>query len=114
MNWTTVSDNWTAYVPRLMTKWPDLDENTLLATDGNKALVTAHLAEIDKSDAVSADMALTEWLHGAEPADAIMDETRDNARITASAADIADGEDAFSDDAKFGDDHKSDTPVGRT
>ncbi|MEJ6398281.1 hypothetical protein [Yoonia sp. 208BN28-4] len=114
MNWATVSENWKAYVPRLMTRFPDLEENTLLTADGNRAVVTAHLAEVRKTDAASADAALTEWLEGSEPVDVMMDEYRDNERIMASHAEIPDGEDAYSDDEKFGDDNTPDTPMGRT
>ena len=114
MNWTTVSENWTAYVPRIMTRFPDLDENTLLSADGNRALVLAHLAEKHQTDAASADAAINEWLEGSEPVDVIMDATRDNERITASTADVPTGEDALSDDAKFGDDNAPATPMGRT
>ncbi len=114
MKWTTIAENWSAYVPRLLTRWPDLKEDTLLSTDGNRALVTAHLAETQQTDAASADTALAEWMRGAEPADAMMDASRDNARILASGADIPAGEDAFDDDAKFGDDNTVDTPIGRS
>lgn len=114
MDWTTVADHWTAYVPRLMTKFPQLREDTLLSADGNRALVTAHLAEVQQTDAQSANLALSEWLEGSEPVDAVMAETRDNERISAVQAHIPAGEDTLSDDAKFGDDNRPDTPVGRS
>lgn len=114
MNWTTVQDNWAAYVPRLMTRWPDLSENDLLATDGQMDAVAAHLATVEDTTPIDARDMLTTWMRGSEPADAIMDDTRDNARISESARDMAVGEDAFSDDAKFGSEDAPKNPMGRT
>ena len=36
MKWNDVSDNWAAFVPRIMTRWPDVNENEVLALDGNQ------------------------------------------------------------------------------
>ncbi len=113
MQWTTIETNWTAYVPRLLTRWPDLNEDTLLATDGRMPEVVEHIGAVEQADTVVARDMLKEWMMGAEPADAVMDETRDNARILSTAADVSDGEDVYSDDAKFGDDNVADTPMGR-
>lgn len=112
MQWNDVATNWTAHVPRILTRWPDLPENDVLAIDGHQDsfidLLTRH-----RGDAVTAQTELADWLMGEEPADAVMDSTRDNARINAAAQDIPPGEDALSDDRKFGDDNQSDRPMGK-
>lgn len=114
MQWTTVQENWTAYVPRLMTRWPDLSEDELLATDGQMDAVAAYIATTKGTPTADAREMLTTWMRGSEPADAVMDASRDNAQITQSAKEMAVGEDAYSDDAKFGSEDAPETPVGRT
>lgn len=114
MDWNTVQTHWTAYVPRLMSRFPTLDETTLLATDGDITPVARQVAATQDIDTAAARDMLHEWASGAEPTDAMMDETRDNARITASARDIPAGEDVYADDDKFGADVGPATPVGRT
>ena len=114
MQWTTVEENWAAYVPRLMTRWPDLSEDELLSTDGQMDLVAAHLAAVEDTAPVDARDMLITWMRGSEPADAVMDDTRDNARITQSAREMAVGEDAYSDDAKFGSEDAPERPIGRS
>lgn len=114
MQWTTIENNWSAYVPCLMTRWPELDENELLSTDGRMGDVVSHIAAVQKTDSVIARDRLRDWMMGAEPTDAIMDATRDNDRIQAAAKDIPTGEDVYADDQRFGDDAVPDTPMGRT
>lgn len=113
MQWNDISKNWSAYTPALMTKWSELEENELLALDGNQDEFLAYLKKRTGYDTVTAQMELADWMMGAEPADAVMDSTRDNARITDSKDEMSVGEDALSDDSKFGDDDTPDTPIGR-
>lgn len=114
MEWTTVETNWAAYVPRLMTRWPDLSEAELLATDGEMEAVATHIAAVKDASVADARAALASWMGGGEPADAVMDPTRDNAQIMESAKEMAAGEDAYADDVKFGAEDAPKTPVGRS
>ena len=114
MDWHTVQTNWVAYVPRLMTRFPALDEATLLATDGEITPVARQLAAAEDIDTAAAKDMLHDWAMGDEPADAVMDETRDNARIMDSKKNIPAGEDVYADDEKFGAEDAPDTPMGRT
>ncbi|SEW10113.1 hypothetical protein SAMN04488515_1047 [Cognatiyoonia koreensis] len=113
MQWKNIAQNWPAFAPRLMTKWPELEENTLLSIDGDQDKFVDYLKTRTGMDTVTAQMELADWMMGAEPADAVMDSTRDNEQISNSAQEMAVGEDALSDDKKFGDDGKAENPVGR-
>lgn len=113
MQWNTVAQNWTAFTPRILTRWPELEENEVLTIDGDQDAFLHYLTEAKGDDAVAAQMELADWLMGEEPADAVMDPTRDNARTSASAENIPDGEVPSNDDRRFGDDNTPDTPMKR-
>ena len=102
MQWKDIARHWSAYTPQILTRWPELDETDVLAIDGDQDAFINYLARKKGGDRVAAQMAIADWLYQAEPADVIMDESRDNERISASAQNIAEGEDPLSDDAKFG------------
>lgn len=113
MQWNDVSDNWGAYIPRVLTQWPELNETELAAMDGDQDKFLEHLADVKGGDQVAAQMELADWLIGGEPIDVLMDSARDNEQISASAQNMAEGEDALSDDAKFGDDASSEPPLAK-
>lgn len=113
MDWTHVKGHWPAFIPRILTRWPDLDEDEVQATAGNRAAFVAYLSTVSGLDHEEADADVEDWLMGEEPADTVMDETRDNESILRSAADIPEGEDVYGDDKRFGDDNNPDPPVGR-
>ncbi len=113
MQWTDVSRHWAAHIPRIMTQWPELDEDEVSAADGSREQFEKVLADRHDLTRTEAQVVIAEWLQGMEPADAIMDDTRDNERISASAADIPAGEDVYDDDAAFGDDDIPNTPIGK-
>ena len=113
MKWNDVATNWAAFVPRIMTRWPDLDENEVIAIDGNQDAFVAYLASFSDQDVVTAKSELNEWLMGEQPTDAIMHPTRDNARINASTENIPAGEDPSDDDRRFGDDLTPSPPIDR-
>ncbi|EAR50555.1 hypothetical protein OG2516_04426 [Oceanicola granulosus HTCC2516] len=114
MEWRDVQQHWAAHVPRVMTRWPEITEEEALDVDGDRAALTRLVAERQQLGQNAADGEVSDWLMGLEPADAIMDETRDDERISASQADISPGEDVYSDDREFGDDTKPEPPIGRT
>ncbi len=37
MIWKDVQQNWSSHVPQVLTRWPDLDEDDVIATDGSRA-----------------------------------------------------------------------------
>ncbi|SEM41367.1 hypothetical protein SAMN04488003_10112 [Loktanella fryxellensis] len=113
MQWRDVSQNWAAYIPRILTEWPDLDEDEVQSIDGDQDAFIAYLSKSKGEDRVAAQMALADWLMGGEPIDVSMAAQNDNANIMASAADVPAGEDVSDDDAKFGDDNVAAEPVGR-
>ena len=113
MKWNDVATNWAAFVPRIMTRWPDLDENEVIAIDGNQDDFVAYLASFSDQDVVTAKSELNEWLMGEQPTDAIMHPTRDNARINASTENMPAGEDPSDDDRRFGDDLTPSPPIDR-
>ncbi len=114
MMWTDIAPTWPSHVPSLLTRFPALPEDDALATDGNRDRLATLLADTQGTTAENARIDLDDWITGQEPVDAVMDETRDNARITASGRDIPAGEDPSDDDARFGDDALAEAPVGRT
>jgi len=114
MDWTDIKSHWTAHVPRALTRWPQLDETDLLATDGDRAAVARLLQRSLDTDELGADAEIADWIAGLEPADTVMDETRDNERITASARSLPDGEEPLDADEAFGDERLPDRPMGRT
>lgn len=113
MQWTDVSQNWAAYIPRIMTRWPDLDEAEVQSIGGDQDAFIDYLQRAKGGDRVAAQMEMADWLIGEEPVDVMMDQTRDNERIIASANDVSPGEDTLSDDAKFGAEHAPDQPMKR-
>ncbi len=114
MFWSDMPANWPSHVPSLLTRFPKLDEDDVLATDGDREQLAAHLADTFAYSRADARASLDTWIEGLEPVDAVMDEGRDNARISASGRDLSPGEDPSDDDAKFGDDDTSGPPIGRT
>ena len=113
MQWTAVEKNWAAFVEPIMQRWPNTEEEDLLALEGSRERLAVYLAERHDLTARELDEQITAWLQGAVPADVAMDETRDGENIRASAAHIGTGEDVYSDDKDFGDEQVSERPIGR-
>ncbi|SIT78410.1 hypothetical protein SAMN05421665_0767 [Yoonia rosea] len=113
MKWNDVASHWTAFLPRITTRWPDLDENEVIAIDGDQDAFVAYLASFNDQDTVTAKSELDEWLMGEQPADAVMDPTRDNAQISATTENVPAGEDPSDDDRRFGDDLTPQPPIDR-
>jgi hypothetical protein len=104
MRWTYVAQNWDAFHEAMAERWPHLEEDALMAVEGERAALERLLMEAgtDSRDDVAAD--IDEWLEGAVPADVRMDPHLDNAAISQSGRYVAPGENPSDDDAKFGDD----------
>ncbi len=113
MQWTAVESNWAAFVEPIMQRWPNTEENDLLAMEGDRDRLVAYLAERHELTRREADEQVTAWMQGAVPADVAMDDTRDGENIRASAAHIGVGEDVYADDKDFGDEQVPQRPIGR-
>ncbi len=114
MQWTDVSENWMAFVPRILDRWPDLGSDDVDAIEGDRARFVSLLSLQSGMDTSEAEAEIDDFLTGEIPADVMMDPDEDNAQISASGDNIPAGEDASDDDAEFGDDSKLENPVGRT
>lgn len=114
MKWKIVQANWPAFVEPILQRWSATDEEEILAIDGDRARLTAYLAERHELTQAEAEEQIAEWMDGAVPADVEMDEHLDNRNITKSGAHIPPGEDVYSDDKDFGDDNLAASPVGRS
>ena len=113
MKWEEVAADWTGFREAILTRWPEADETEIAAIDGDRSAFNAYLGRIDGLTPREAEEAIDEWLAGPMPADAKMDEGRDNASIRESRAHIPPGEDVYSEDSGFGDDQVAEPPVGR-
>lgn len=113
MEWREVSENWMAFVPRILTRWPELDGDDVDALDGSRAGLVTLLAAAPGRDRQDAEDEVAAWLEGEVPADVMTEEAVDNARILAARREMAADEDAYSQDGKFGDDDTPEPPVGR-
>ncbi|MBJ3762963.1 hypothetical protein ILP92_09430 [Maribius pontilimi] len=113
MQWDTIKQNWSAFIAPIMQRWEKTEENDLLTLDGNRDRFEAYLVEREGLSETDARDQVNDWMQGAAPADVVMDESRDGENIRASAAHIGVGEDVYADDKDFGDDNKTERPIGR-
>ncbi len=114
MKWQQVTEHWNAFVPSILTRWPELDSDTVDAIEGDRTALLKEIVHTYQVPAREAEDELATWMEGATPADVIMDPEMDNERITAVADNIPEGEDAYDDDRRFGDDGYEANPIGRT
>lgn len=114
MIWSDIARNWSAHVPQILTRWPELGETEVLATEGDRTAFSTLLSRRMNLPASVADSEVADWAMGLESADAMMDPSRDNARISASASEVAPGEDVYDADEAFGDEDAAEPPIGRS
>lgn len=112
MRWNDVQSNWAAFVPTILTQWPELEEDDVLTADGDREAFTRLIAERFELDQAGATGEVDEWLMGMQPSDTVMDESRDNERILDSARSIPPGEDVYDEDGEFGDEGAQERPLG--
>ena len=105
--------DWVPFRDPLLTAYPELKEADLQDADGSTARLAERIAERRGIPAGEAQQGLHEFLSGPMPADAYAAPTHDNAAVKDSDSYVPAGEDVYDDDRRFGDDDKSDTPVGR-
>jgi hypothetical protein len=113
MRWHDVQKNWPAFVPALMERWPDAEEEDLIGVDGDQARFIALVATVTGQSAEDAAEEVRDWTEGALPADVVLDEHHDNASINDAARYVPPGEEPLDDDRRFGDDDAAEPPVGR-
>ena len=118
MKWQTVERDWPAFFGAIEQRWPKVDENDLIDTDGDRMRFTDYLAELYGMPRSDAHEEIAAWLMSEMPADVRMDEHRDNDNIRQSAREIPPGEDVYSEDGRFGsgdwNDEGPTNPLGRT
>ncbi|MEM9795260.1 MAG: hypothetical protein AAF919_02155 [Pseudomonadota bacterium] len=105
--------DWVPYRDPILSRYPELDDNALAQADGSTASLAKLIAERQNIAPADAQQDLHEFLDGPLPADAYGAAANDNAAVKASGNYIPEGEDALSDDERFGDDNVAETPMGR-
>lgn len=108
MKWSHVQANWSAFYEAIIEKWPDADESDLDEIDGDQAAFIEYLVDVTGQEPEEIRDELREWLAGEIPADIVMDPIHDNHSIALSSKFVPEGEDEYSDDARFGDDDSDD------
>ena len=71
MKWSHVAKHWHAFVPNILTQWPDLDSDEVEATEGELGPFLDHLCEVSGMSREDARDEVSEWLEGTDPADAV-------------------------------------------
>ena len=113
MQWSDVSKDWPAFQNSIKARWPEVDQQTVADLSGDRKAFNAYLGQTLGLTPREAEEQIYEWLQGPLPLDAAASPVRDNRTLSESRAHIPEGEDVYSDDQAFGDDDKSDRPIGR-
>ena len=103
MKWTHVQANWPAFYEAILEKWEDADEAMLDEIDGDQRAFIAYIADLTGQEPGDARDEIREWLTGELPSDVVMDPEHDNHSIMLSEKYVAEGEDEYDDDRRFGD-----------
>ncbi len=114
MRWNDVQSNWSAFHAPILQRWPEADENRLINIAGEERAFQHYIASLTGQDQAAVRDDIATFLQGEMPADVITDPHHDNASITDAGDYVPAGEDPSDDDARFGDDNKTQNPVGRT
>ena len=114
MQWQVISENWSAYTPAILDRWPEAEEEDVLALDGSETGLAIYLSSVTGDPSTDTLAQIEDWRMGHIPADVRMDETRDNRNIEGSGAMLGAGEEPMDRDDIYGDDGLAEPPVGRT
>lgn len=106
MKWHHVQQNWAAFYEAIMDKWPEAEDTELDEINGDQRAFVAYLVDVTGQEPEEIREELREWLVGEIPSDVVMDPGHDNHSIALSSKFVSEGEDEYSDDARFGDDGK--------
>lgn len=112
MQWSEIRENWTALIPSVEARFPQIGEENLVAMSGERSELVAALVETGM-DTAEAERQLETWRETPMPLDAYADPDHDAGAARDSRGYIPEGEDALADDHRFGDDHVPDRPIGR-
>ncbi|MDG4648838.1 hypothetical protein P6F26_10320 [Roseibacterium sp. SDUM158017] len=112
MQWSEIRENWTALIPSVQARWPQLSEERLTALNGERDELVATLVQ-SGTDAQEAEREVEDWRETPLPADAYADPAHDAAAAQDAGGYVPEGEDPLSDDRRFGDDSIPETPIGR-
>jgi hypothetical protein len=112
MQWNEIRENWTALIPSVQARFPQLSEERLTALSGERDELVAALVQTG-SDAQEAEREVEDWRETPMPADAYADPAHDPDAAQDAGGYIPEGEDPLADDRRFGDDHVPDRPMGR-
>ncbi|WP_375172894.1 hypothetical protein [Pseudooceanicola sp.] len=114
MQWDEIQANWEAFTPAILDHWPDAEEDSVLALDGNRDAFAVYLSDITGESPRETLTQIEEWRMGHIPTDVAIDPKRDNANIAQSDRHLGPGEETSDRDDLFGDDNEAEPPVGRT
>ena len=112
MQWDEIRENWTALIPSVMARWPQLSEEQLTGMSGERSELVAGLVHTG-TEAQEAEREVEDWRETPLPLDAYADPDHDQAAARDAKGFIPEGEDPLADDRRFGDDNVPDRPLGR-
>jgi hypothetical protein len=112
MQWDEIRENWTALIPSVMARWPQLSEEQLTGMGGERGELVAGLVQTG-TEAQEAEREVEDWRETPMPLDAYADPAHDQAAARDAKGYIPEGEDPLADDRRFGDDNVPDRPLGR-
>ncbi|MGI3167514.1 hypothetical protein ACRARG_00055 [Pseudooceanicola sp. C21-150M6] len=107
MKWQIISENWHAYTPAVLDRWPEAEEEDVLALDGSQTGLAMYLSQVTGAPATDVLAQIEDWRMGHIPSDVRMDPSRDNRNMDGSAALLGAGEEPMDRDDIFGDDSRS-------
>ena len=81
----------------------EADEDELDTIDGDQRAFVEYIAGLTDQEPGDARDEIREWLTGELPSDVVMDPEHDNHSIMLSEKYVAEGEDEYDDDRRFGD-----------
>jgi hypothetical protein len=113
MEWRDIRENWTAMIPSIQARWPEISEERLTAMSGERDELVQAVAETSGSDGVEAEREVDAWLVQPMPADAYADPAHDQQAAQDAGGYVPEGEDPLADDRRFGDEDVPDRPIGR-
>ncbi|WP_407493427.1 hypothetical protein [Pseudooceanicola sp. MF1-13] len=113
MQWTDIARDWAAFTPAIQDRWPEAEEEDLLALNPTEDALAGYLSQQTGEEFRDVKAQVREWQMGQIPTDVAMDPLRDNANISDSHRHLAPGEDPSDRDDLFGDDDQAENPVGR-
>lgn len=119
MDWKDIQANWTELTGAVLTRWPEAEEDRLLALDVDHDAFVAYIARCGTLPIEEALDRVHEWAQTAMPTDVRMKATMVDEAISDSGAHIPPGEEPADAEEAFGDESRGartvlPPPIGRT